>query len=99
MTTTEEQEYRARARETIFNPRQMSQLHFHLASSLNVYQFCVESKGDCCKKTEDVAHQDEVVAAWVRVLDDPAIVELVVDDNQDDCQDDADDADNHHGDV
>ena len=70
-----------------------------MASSLNVYQFCVESKGDCCKETEDVAHQDEVVTAWVRVLDDPPIVKLVVDDNQDDCQDDADDADNHHGDV
>ena len=66
---------------------------------LSSYQLGVESKRNNCKQTEDVAHQDEVVAAWVRVLDDPAIVKLVVDDNQDDCQDDADDADNHHGNV
>ena len=67
--------------------------------SYYTYQLCVESKRDCGEQAENVAHQDEVVAAGVGMLDDPAIVELVVDDDQDDCQDDADDADDHHGNI
>ena len=74
-------------------------LSFLAFEMINVYQFSVESKGDCCKKTEDIAQKDEVVAAGVGVLDDPAIVKLVVDDNQDDCHDNSDDADNHHRNV
>ena len=63
------------------------------------YQFGVESKRNCCEQTENVAHEDEVVAAGVRVLDDTAVVKLVVDDDQDDGHDDPDYTDNDHGNV
>ena len=33
------------------------------------------------------------------MLDDPSVVELVVDDNEDESKDDSNDTDNNHGDV
>ena len=70
----------------------------HRSSSLS-YQFSVETKGNGGEKTEDVPHEDEVVAAGVGVHDDPPVVELVVYKDEDDGEDDADNADGEHRDV
>ena len=61
--------------------------------------FRVDAQGDGGEEAEDVTGEDEVVAAGVGVLDDPPVVELVVDGHKDDGEDDADDADGDHGDV
>ena len=63
------------------------------------YHFCVKSKWNCCQKTENVPHENEIVAAGMGVLDDAAVVELVVDEDQDDGHDDPDDADDDHGNI
>ena len=70
-----------------------------LRSPSSPYQFGVESKRDNCKQAEDDAHQDEVITAGVGVHDDPPVVELVVDKDEDDGENDPDDADGEHGNV
>ena len=73
-----------------------------MASSISTkfrYQLGVEAERNGGEEAEDVAHEDEVVAAGVGVLDDAPVVELVVDDDQDGGHDDAEDADHHHWDV
>ena len=68
-------------------------------SSSSPDQFAVESERNNCKKTEDDPHQDEVITARVGVHDDPPVVELVVDEDEDDGENDPDDADGQHGNV
>ena len=63
------------------------------------YPSGVHAEWDGGKKTEDGSCQDQVVAAWVGVLDDSSVVELVVDDDENESQDDANNTDDNHGDV
>ena len=62
-------------------------------------QLGVEAERNCGQETENVAHENQVVTAGVRVLDDATIVELVVDEDEDDGDDDANDADNDHRNI
>ena len=63
------------------------------------YQFCVEAERNGCQQAENVSHENEIVTAGVGVHDDAAVVELVVDEDQDAGQDDANDADDHHRNI
>ena len=64
-----------------------------------MFHLRVNPQWDGGKETKYVACQDQIVAAGMRVLDDAAVVELVVDDDEDEGEDDADDADGNHRDI